>query len=228
MGPVLWRASPGAPVLPDVLRRPAAATVLVAALGFGVLAARYGGESEPGRLDEALDGGIGGVAAQRGVRWVLYHVLQFGNPSSVILLAVLLAGVCFVLRRPWLGLLAVAGPGLTGVATSLLKPAIGRTLEGGFAYPSGHTGGATSLALVSALLLLSLVRVRVAPAAGLLAAGVVLAGGTMGVAMSGLGLHYPTDTIGGFCTAVVVVLTLALLFQRLATRLARLGVPEPG
>ena len=30
--------------------------------------------------------------------------------------------------------------------------------------------------------------------------------------------HYPTDTLGGFCTAVVVVCGCALLLDRLAAR----------
>ena len=70
-------------------------------------------------------------------------------------------------------MLAVVGPGLTGVCTTLLKPALGRTIEGGFAFPSGHTGGATSLGLVAALLVISLLRPGRGGALAILAAGAV-------------------------------------------------------
>lgn len=52
----------------------------------------------------------------------------------------------------------------------------------------------------------------------LVAAGALLAGGIVGVAMVVVGVHYPTDTIGGFCTAVVVVLGLALAIEWLTDK----------
>jgi membrane-associated phospholipid phosphatase len=102
----------------------------------------------------------------------------------------------------------------------LLKPALGRTIDGGFAFPSGHTGGGTSLGLVAALLAISLLRPGRVGALVILAVGAVGIGGSVGAAMVALNAHYPTDTVGGFCTAVVVVCGAALLLDRLATALA--------
>ncbi len=77
---------------------------------------------------------------------------EFGSPTAVVMFALITAAVCLSLGRRLLAVLALVGPGVTGVATTLLKPALGRTLGEGFAFPSGHTGGATALGLVAALL----------------------------------------------------------------------------
>jgi undecaprenyl-diphosphatase len=112
--------------------------------------------------------------------------------------------------------LAIVGPGLTGMCTTFLKPVLGRTIGEGFAFPSGHTGGATSLGLVAALLIISLIRPSRGRALLILAASSLVSGGSVGAAMVALNAHYPTDTIGGFCTAIVVVCGGALLLDRLA------------
>ena len=82
------------------------------------------------------------------------------DPLPFAVLVVVLAGVCLALRRPRLAVLAVAGPVLTGVATTLLKLVFDRTKNGEPVYPSGHMGGATALALVAALVLVSVIHVR--------------------------------------------------------------------
>jgi membrane-associated phospholipid phosphatase len=142
------------PAVPADVRRPVAALVGVAALAFAVLALRYAGTSEAGRVDRRVDAVVDPVA---GDHWrVLQQLVRLGSPTSVVLIALGLAGVCLALGRRRLALLAIAGPGITGVCTTLLKPALGRTISGGFAFPSGHTGGATALGLVVGLLLASL------------------------------------------------------------------------
>jgi len=119
------------------------------------------------------------------------------------------------------------GPGVTGVATTLLKPALGRTIGQGYAFPSGHTGGATALGLVAALLLVSLVRPGRAGGLTMLAVGASVAGGCVGAAMVAADAHYPTDIVGGYCTAVVVVLGGALVLDALSWR-GRSGVRRGG
>jgi undecaprenyl-diphosphatase len=134
----------------------------------------------------------------------------------VVVLAFALSAVCLLLGRRRLAVLAVVGPGLTGVCTTLLKPALGRTIEGGFAFPSGHTGGATSLGLVLALVVISLLRPGRGGGLAILAAGGLVVGGGVGAAMIASNSHYPTDTLGGFCTAVAVVCSAALVLDRMA------------
>lgn len=201
--------------LPDVLRRPALIVVGLAVVVFTVLAARYAGQSDAGRVDwraENLVDSLGGAH-----NWVLGRLATFGSPPFVVVAAVVLAVVCLVLGRRRLAVLAIVGPGLTGLATTFLKPAIGRTMDNaGFAFPSGHTGGATSIALVLALLLVGVLRPGRRLSMALVAVVTSVAGATIGAAMVVIGAHYPTDTIGGFCAAVAIVLGCALLLERLA------------
>src|SRR5918993_14360 len=115
-----------------------------------------------------------------------------------------LALLCLVARKPRAALLAVAGPGLTGLVTTFGKPVVDRTIgrEESLAFPSGHTGGATSLALVCALLLAAALELRAGETLLLAAASAVVAGGAVGTGMVVAGAHYPTDVVGGFCTAL--------------------------
>jgi undecaprenyl-diphosphatase len=200
-------------LVPGPLRRPLALTVLAAVILFAVLAARYAGTSTAGRIDTQVDAAVDPLEAHP---WIVEHAKDLGSPLAVVVLAFLLSVACMLLGRRRLAVLAIAGPGLTGVCTTLLKPVLGRTIDGGFAFPSGHTGGATSLGIVVALLTISLLRPGRNGALAILATSAVVAGGGVGTAMIALNAHYPTDTIGGFCTAIVVVCGGALLLDRLA------------
>jgi undecaprenyl-diphosphatase len=205
-------------LLPARLRRPAGLAVAVAVLVFGVLAVHYAGTTTGGRVDARIDAVVGPIASPH--RWMLQLVPELGSPPVVGVLALGTAVACLWLGRRRLAVLALLGPGLTGVATTLLKPAIGRTLNGNFAYPSGHTGGATAMGIVAALVVISLLRVGRALGLVLVACGAVFVGGSVSVAMIASSSHYPTDTIGGFSTAVAVVLSLAAAIDGVADRRA--------
>ncbi|MBN9100031.1 MAG: phosphatase PAP2 family protein [Pseudonocardia sp.] len=212
-------------LVPASMRRPVTVALVVAAVVFALLAARYAGTSTPGRIDLHVDRLIDPLGAAH--RWLVADTVVFGSPPVVVLVAVLMACVCLLLGRRRLAVLAIVGPGVTGVATTLLKPALGRTIGQGYAFPSGHTGGATALGLVAALLLVSLVRPGRVGGLTMLAVGASVAGGCVGAAMVAVDAHYPTDIIGGYCTAVVVVLGFALLLDRVSPR-GRSGVRRGG
>jgi membrane-associated phospholipid phosphatase len=203
-------------LLPASLRRPVAVIAGLAVVVLAALAARFAGTSSASGVDRRVDTVVDPLGAAH--TWLIRHTVLLGSPPAVVLLAFLFAGVCLVLGRRRLALLAIAGPGLTGVATTTLKPLIGRTLDSSYAFPSGHTGGATSLGLVTALLVISLARPGRKMSLLTIAAGAVLAGGGVGFAMVASDAHYPTDTIGGFCTALVVVLGCALALDRVGRR----------
>jgi undecaprenyl-diphosphatase len=211
---------PEGAILPPGLRAPAAAVSVLALLVFGVFAARYADDSSAGRLDRHLQRLV--ASSDRGMS-LPDALIVLGNPASVVVLAVLLAALALALGHRRLAVLAIVGPGLTGVATTTLKPIIGRTIEGGLAYPSGHTGGATALGVVAALLLITVLRPAAGTSALLLSAGALVSGGAMALALVSNGIHYATDTVGGFCVAVAVVLTSALVIERLPRRLPRWG-----
>ncbi|MEJ8278474.1 phosphatase PAP2 family protein [Pseudonocardia spirodelae] len=212
-----------APSLLGPLRRPAPVIAALAAAVVVVLAWRYRGDAVAGRLDR--DAGTVLDALGHRPSSLLADATRFGSPPTVVLCAVLLSGAALLLGRRRLAVLAVAGPGLTGVATTVLKPLIGRTIgdtaSAGFAFPSGHTGGAVSIGLVVAVGLVGLLPVaRAGPAVTTLIAAALLAGGTVGAGMVRIGAHYATDTVGGFCTAVAIGLSSALVIDRVADRWA--------
>lgn len=182
---------------------------MLVALGIGL---RYAGESEWRWLDESA------VDAARelfpGARGAAYLLIRVFDPLPFAVLVAVLAGLCLALRRPRLAVLAVAGPVLTGVTTTALKPVFDRVKNGEAVYPSGHMGAATSLALVTALLVVSVVRVGPWLASVVVAAATMSVGLGVALAMAVTRYHYPTDAVGGFCVAVAVVLGLALLIER--------------
>jgi undecaprenyl-diphosphatase len=208
-------------LLPAELRAPAAVVAGLAAGVLGVLGVRYAGDDGPGRVDGHLDRAVDALPGQR----LASLVVLFGNPAFVATAAVALALLCLVRRRFRMAALAVGGPGLTGLLTTFGKPVVDRTIgrEDGLAFPSGHTGGATSLALVVALLLAAELGLRPAATAGLAGLSAVVAGGAVGTGMVVTGSHYPTDVIGGFCAATAAVLALALVLDATVRQRAPAG-----
>lgn len=207
-------------LLPDASRRVAAAVVVLAATIFAVLAVRYAGESTAGGVDGHLDRAVDALPATG--HGLARAVTVFGSPPVVTVAAGALALLCLLARKPRAALLAVAGPGLTGLVTTFGKPVVDRTIgrEESLAFPSGHTGGATSLALVCALLLAAALELRAGETLLLAAASAVVAGGAVGTGMVVAGAHYPTDVVGGFCTAVASVLVVALVLDAVARLVA--------
>ncbi|NGN66428.1 phosphatase PAP2 family protein, partial [Streptomyces sp. A7024] len=131
---------------------------------------------------------------------------------------------CLVVRWPRAVVLVVGGAGLSVGATMVIKSLAGRTIHGGhLSYPSGHTAFLTALALVGALLAVG--RRGFSRTHGLLLvlAAALVAGAAMGWAQVALGAHYPTDVLGGWCTALAVVPATAWLIDLAADRMADAG-----
>lgn len=204
---------PGPPALPPALRRPLLLVAVAAVAVAGLLAARYAGASSAGGTDRWLQDRLIGRPSWANLPAVLVDFVA--EPVGAALSLAVLGGCCLLLRRPRLAVLAVVGPLLSGAITTALKAPVGRTINGGYlAYPSGHTAVATALALVLALLLVSLWRLRPWVALALVLAGAGVGGVAMAWAQVYLIAHYPTDTLGGFCTALVVVPATAALIDR--------------
>ncbi|MCF7553866.1 phosphatase PAP2 family protein [Pseudonocardia sp. WMMC193] len=216
------RGTAGGRPATDGRRQAFAALALAAAAVVVALGVHVAGGSAAGRLDGRVTAAVDTLTSPH--VWTVRELTTFGSPPFVVAAALVLAVVALALRERLLALLALAGPGLTGLTIMAMKPVVGRTLgaDGGHAYPSGHTGGATSVALVVGLLLLSRLRVSTGVAVAALLAFALVAGGVVGGGMVAIGAHYPTDTVGGFGTAVAVVLGLAaaadLVAERLRTR----------
>jgi undecaprenyl-diphosphatase len=141
----------------------------------------------------------------------------WGEPAGAATLVVAAVTGCLLLRRPRAAVLIVAVLGMTVATTALLKPLAGRTIHGGnLSYPSGHTAFLTAFALVVALLATG--RFGLGRTAGtlLVLAAALVAGAAMGWAQVALDAHYPTDVLGGWCTALAVAPATAWLVDRMA------------
>lgn len=205
------------PALPSPLRRPIGAVAVLAALVVAVLAVLYSGDAAPGRVDQWIQSAVQDWLPPAVTVALLIDFV--GEPLGAAVLLTLLAAACLVLGRRRLAVVAVAGLGSAGVVTTVLKPAVGRTINGDYlAYPSGHTAAATALALVLALLAVDLLRTGRLVSVLLVLASAGAAGAAMAWSQVALGAHYPTDTVGGFCSALAAVSATAWLVDRIADR----------
>lgn len=190
------------PVLPPGLRNPLTAIAGLAALVVAVFGVMYAGDGEPGGADARAG------AALYGVGWQAARVVDFlGEPGGAALLVAGGAAVCLLMRWPRAAVFAVAGPGAAAGTTTLLKPLVGRTIHGdeNLSYPSGHTAFLTAFALMAALLVTGRLGLGRTAGLALVLGAALFAGAAMGWAQVAMGAHYPTDTLGGWCTALAVV-----------------------
>jgi undecaprenyl-diphosphatase len=185
-----------------------------------VLAIRYAGHTEAGPLDARVDGWIQGHLGISSP--TLSALTLLGDQLPVTIMAVLTALGC-ALARWWraIVLTALATPVASGLTEDVLKPAIGRTIDGALSMPSGHTCAVFTLATLGAVLLShrppDRLRRLLVLAAYVLAAAVA-------VAMVAQGFHYFTDTIGGAAVGTGTVLAGAFVIDAAAGPVrARLG-----
>ncbi|MFK4598678.1 membrane-associated phospholipid phosphatase [Streptomyces pristinaespiralis] len=209
---------PASAVLSPALRVPLGLIAALAALvvfGLGVL---YAGHDRSG----GVEGRIGAAVEDAGAPWrdVALATDFLGEPAGATALVAAVVTGCLLLRRTRAAVLALAGTGLAVAATKLLKPLVGRTIhDGHLSYPSGHTAFLTAVALVVALLATGRPGLGRTAGPALVFAAALVAGAAMGWAQVALGAHYPTDTVGGWCTALAVVPATAWLVDRAADRL---------
>ncbi len=86
-----------------------------------------------------------------------------------------------------------------------------RTSATGYSFPSGHTLNATCFALALGFILWRLPWRRAAKVAGSLGLAVYVA--CVGASRLVLGVHYPTDVLGGLLLGLAWVTLLAALFR---------------
>jgi membrane-associated phospholipid phosphatase len=196
--------------------RPFAAALLAACVAVTTaLGAWFTHQSRPGWLDAAVDARIrAGLGGHPGL---LDDMAGLGNPLPVTVMIAALALTCLVTRRArGAALVAVAVPAAASLTELLLKPLVGRRMQGALSLPSGHSTGMFALAGACAVLLggPSGPRGR-AVARLLLALTAYLAACAVAVALIGLGVHYFTDTVAGAAVGTAVVLATAFVLDRL-------------
>ncbi|WP_327742915.1 phosphatase PAP2 family protein [Streptomyces europaeiscabiei] len=212
----------GPAVLPPSLRAWLGLMAALAAVTVVVVGVLYAGDSEPGRVDTRIWAAVDDVGEPW--RHVALATDFLGEPVGAATLVAATVTGCLLLGRRRSAVLVVVATTMTVGTTTLLKHLVGRTIHGhdNLSYPSGHTAFLTALALVVALLATG--RLGLGRTAGtlLVLAAALVAGAAMGWAQVALGAHYPTDVLGGWCTALAVTPATAWLVDRMADA----GPPE--
>ncbi len=215
-------------VLPPSLRASLGLIAALAALVVVLLGVLYAGHSEAGTVDRWI---IQPTADSVRPPWrgVALATDFWGEPAGAVALVVAAVTGCLLLRRPRAAVLVVAGAGMAVGTTTLLKSLVGRTIHGdaNLSYPSGHTAFFTALALIVALLAAGRLGLGRTASTSLVLAAALVGGAAMGWAQVALGAHYPTDVLGGWCTALAVTPATAWLVDRTADRLAD-RMPDAG
>jgi undecaprenyl-diphosphatase len=217
----MQRTSPR--LIPPTMQVGAIVVAGVAAAVMIVLGVRYAGTSAAGPLDRAIDERL--IVRLGFVHLRLVHDLANLGGSAVVAVATVVLVVALLWwRRHRAALLAALAPVVAGAVTEwILKPLIDRNLFDGENYgwsmPSGHSTGAFSVAFVIVVALVGGQVPRVSRSAGLAVSFVAVAlAAAAAVGLVASGYHYATDTVGGACVALVVVLGLAFVLDVVAER----------
>ncbi len=172
----------------------------------------------------AVDAANALVAPWPALAVVVTAVTDAGSPLSVDVLTAAAVLALLITRRPWPALYLAIVRLLELAAETTLKNVIGRprpvpavelATAAGFAFPSGHSAGTAalcvSLLLVARPLLGLQLRMITTAAAAVF---------TVGVATSRvlLGVHYPSDVIGGAVLGALCALLVAPLLRPIRLR----------
>lgn len=203
------------PALPPILRIPLAVVAILSTAVVVSLGIRHAGETTAGPLDSSVQPWLSDTVAEN--RPLALAIDFAGEPVGLAALVLLLMMVALALRRPRMAMLVVLGTGLTITTTTLIKPVADRIIHHEhLSYPSGHTASATALAMLATMLAWH--RLRPVAALVLLLVAALVVGAAAAWAQAGLVAHYPTDTLGGWCTALAVVPATAWLVDLAADR----------
>lgn len=216
----------GHAALPPPVRRPLLRAAAGCALVSGLLGAVVADRSTPLPVDGWAYRELGSVFPEP----VLRAVDSVGEPLGATVAVTLLSLVALLAGRIRLAVVAPIALAVAGATIRAgLKPLVDRTIHGGFlAYPSGHTATATVLGLILALLLVDVLRPGRRAVALLVPAVVLSAATVMAVGQTAMSAHYATDTLGGFCVGVVVVVLTAYAVDAVAGRAGKASATGTG
>lgn len=159
---------------------------------------------------------------------VQWAVVLLGDPLPTAVASVLLSIGALIAGRRRGAALALVAPVAAAASAWFLQPSIARTLRDVDAFPSGHTVTTSTLAAISAILLLGAGGPAVRGISVALIAAVLCVPIIVAVFLVRLNLHYASDTIGGATLSLTVVLGVALSIDELGDRAARRRTPREG
>ncbi len=184
----------------------------VIALGFVVAFGGTVGIDKSLLLSFALRNGSSSGIAIRATKWVSW----VGNGSQLSWITLGFAGWLIWDRRYAAALAMVVIPPLSGTTCSMLKEAFARARPDlvpaldqvtDLSFPSGHSAGAMAVFLTAALLIHG-DRPRLAFAGALGCAGAI------GISRVLLGVHFPSDVLGGWMWGAGMAMICVVLAQR--------------
>ncbi len=204
-----------------ITRRGAAWGALAAALAVVLLGALVAREWAPLLdLDRSIDTAIHHWALRTPWAVDVSRVLEtIGRFRFAMWVVVATTAVLLVARRWWQALTLVVVATLAPLLTDLIKPIVGRPRpvwvvplgsEDTLSFPSGHATAGIAVYAACGVALASLLR---NPSWGAVVALLgILLGVAIGLSRLVLGVHWPSDVVGGWGVALAVAGTAAALF----------------
>lgn len=166
----------------------------------------------------------------------LRPLTEVGSTPWIIAMGLVVLLLEMAAHRPWLGIAAAGTIGFASVLNSTVKFGVGRArpdllpplvTERGYSFPSGHSALSTVAYGILALLVIHSDLPRSLKRA-IVAALVVLIL-LVGLSRVYLGVHYPSDVLGGWLSGTAIVLLFeALVRSRLSPRISREARTAPG
>ncbi len=150
------------------------------------------------------------VAVMQGVTWI-------GDAAQRTLAMVVFAGWLFWRKRRYAALVMLIAPPLAGASSSILKEIFGRArpdvvphldVVSNLSFPSGHATNVMATYLLAALLLAQVRR-------SLWVALAMAVAATIGASRILLGVHWPSDVVGGWLWGAAIALVGLTVARRM-------------
>ena len=210
-----------------MVRVAASVGAIAAAVGVFVAVTHTMRVEREATADVAILRGVAGLRAPS-LTPVMVGITAMGSPVLIAAFTVA-AFVGLIVRRDRWGIvqLAVASLG-TWLLEAVTKNVFGRARPtevthlvpvSGYSYPSGHSLAATVLYLTIAIVAGRQLRATATKALLVAAACVLIA--MVGVSRVYLGVHYPSDVVGGIALGTAWALLLTAIIAAIAARRAR-------
>ena len=145
---------------------------------------------------------------------------RLANTSVIAVLSVLLTLFLLVLRKYWFALFSALSMASANWCNDMIKILVHRprpsvhhlVYAGGYSFPSGHSVGSMSLALVLIVIIYLLIKNK--PLKWTLIITLSLYTILIGISRIYLHVHYPSDVFGGFLEGIFFIIFWYLILHK--------------